>query len=134
MVSNRMLKYIHECLKQIFTAPDSLLFAKISMIGVGDFYQLPPIKAKPIFSPYKNDCFNICHPWRRFQMIELDQIMRQQGDDHFTKRSNRIRVGSLDDQDCKVLSQRTISRPDINFPIDAMHIWAENAPVDNHIN
>ena len=51
------------------------MFAGVNLIAVGDFYQLPPIKAKPVFVPFKNDCFNICHPWREFQMIELDQMM-----------------------------------------------------------
>ena len=59
MVSNKMLKHIHERLTQIFGTPDSMLFAGIGLITVGDLYQLPPIKAKHIFSEYKNDCFNI---------------------------------------------------------------------------
>ena len=58
MVSSRMLKHIHERLKQIFGTSDSLLFAGISFIAVGDFYQLPPIKAKPVFSHFKNSCLN----------------------------------------------------------------------------
>ena len=32
-------------------------------------------------------------------MIELDQIMRQQGDDKFTELLNRVRIGSLTDED-----------------------------------
>ena len=75
MVSNQMLKNIHERLKQIFSTPDSLLFAGISLITVGDFYQLPPIKAKPVFAPFKNECFNLCHPWRAFEMIELNETV-----------------------------------------------------------
>ena len=132
MVSNKMLKHIHERLKQIFGTPDSMLFAGISLITVGDLYQLPPIKAKHIFSEYKNDCFNICHPWSVFEMIELDQIMRQQGDDKFTELLNRVRIGSLTDEDCKILSERIVKKSDDNYPREAMHIWAENKPVDAH--
>ena len=62
MVSNKMLKHLHERLNQNFSTPDSMLFAVINLITVGDLYQLPPIKAKHIFSEYKNDCFSICHP------------------------------------------------------------------------
>ena len=134
MVSNRMLKYIHERLKQIFGTPDSLMFAGVSLIAVGDFYQFPPIRAKPVFAPFKNNCFNICHPWREFQMIELDQIMRQQGDNSFTKLLNRIRVGSLDDEEFKILSSRVVTNGDIDYPCTAMHIGAENSPADNHNN
>ena len=96
-------------------------------ITVGDFYHLPPIKAKHIFSEYKNDCFNISHPWSIFEMIELDQIMRQQGDDKFTELLNRVRIGSLTDEDCKILSERKVKKSDDNYPREAMHIWAENA-------
>ena len=38
MVSNRMLKYIHERLKQIFGTPDSLMFAGVTLNAVGEFY------------------------------------------------------------------------------------------------
>ena len=67
-------------------------------------------------------------------MIELDQIMRQQGDDSFTKILNRIRVGLLDNEDFKALSERLVTKLDINYPGDAMHIWAENSAVDDHNN
>ena len=134
MISNRMLKYIHERLKQIFNTPDSVLFAGISLIAVGDFYQLPSIKAKPAFLPFKSNCFNLCHPWQVFHMIELDHTMRQEGDDSFTKLLNRIRVGSIDDDDFKILYGRIVTKSDINYPFDAMHIWAESSPVMLTIN
>ena len=101
MISNKMLKHIHERLKQIFGTLDSMLYAGVSLITVGDHYQLPPIKAKHIFSEYQNGCSNICHPWSVFEMIELDQFMCQQGDDKFTELLNRVRIGSLTDEDCK---------------------------------
>ena len=110
MVSNNMLKHIHERLKQIFGTPDSILFAGISLIAVGDFFQLPTIKATPVFSPFKNDCFNLCHPWEVFQMIELDQIMRQQGDNTFNDLLNRVRIGSLNDEDFESLSARIVTK------------------------
>ena len=49
-------------------------------------------------------------------MIELDQIMRQQGDNSFTKVLNRIRVGSLDDEEFKILSARVVTKTDIGYP------------------
>ena len=79
MVSNKMLKHIHERLKRIFGTPESMLFAGISLIAVGGLYQLPPIKVKPVFSKFTNDCFNVCHPWSVFRMTELEEITRQQG-------------------------------------------------------
>ena len=49
MVSNVMLMNIHNRLKEIFATPNSELFAGISLITVGDLYQLPPIRSQPIF-------------------------------------------------------------------------------------
>ena len=67
-------------------------------------------------------------------MIELDQIMRQQGDNSFTKVLNRIRVASLDDEYFTILSTRVVTKSDIDYPCSAMHIWAKNSPVDNRNN
>ena len=67
-----------------------------------------------------------------FEMIELDQIMCQQGDDKFTKLLNRMRIGSLTDEDCKILSEIIVKKSDDNYPRKAIHICAENKPVDAH--
>jgi hypothetical protein len=62
MVSNMGLLHIHQRLKEIFCTPSSEIFAGISILAVGDFYQLPPIRSATAFSNYKNDAFNLCHP------------------------------------------------------------------------
>ena len=92
MVSNLMQKYIHERLKEIYSTPDTVCFDGISIVVVGDFYQLPSAKAKPAFSPFKNELFNLSHPWKQFRMVKLMKIMRQQGDHSFTDILNRIRL------------------------------------------
>ena len=53
MVSNITLIHIHQRLKEIFGSFSSQLFAGISIITVGDLYQLPPIKRKPVFEDFK---------------------------------------------------------------------------------
>ena len=80
MVPNTTLLHIHQRLKEIFNTPNSELFARISFIAVGDLYQLPPIRRRAVFENYKNDTFNLCHPWNAFKMIELTEIMRQKDD------------------------------------------------------
>ena len=80
MVANTTLLHIHQRLKEIFNTPNSELFARISFIAVGDLYQLPPIRRRAVFENYKNDTFNLCHPWNAFKMIELTEIMRQKDD------------------------------------------------------
>ena len=49
-------------------------------------------------------------------MIELDQIMHHQGDDKFTELLNRVRTGSLTDEDHKILSERIVKKSDYNYP------------------
>ena len=64
MAANTTLLHIHQRLKEIFNTPNSeLLFARISFIAIGDLYQLPPIRRRAVFENYKNDTFNLCHPW-----------------------------------------------------------------------
>ena len=130
MVSNVRLKHIHERLAEIFGTPSSLLFAGVSVIVVGDFYQLALIKARHIFSPYRNELYNLCHPWDQFKMIELTEIMRQIGDTCFVQILSRIRVGNISDLDIQILSSRFIQPTDPNYPHEALHIFAENHPVD----
>ena len=66
MVSNITLIHIHQRLKEIFGSFSSQLFASVSIITVGDLYQLPPIKRKPVFEDYKDNMRNLYHPWQVF--------------------------------------------------------------------
>ena len=132
MVSNIMLLHIHQRLKDIFGTPNEQLFAGISIIAVGDLYQLGPIRRQLVFEDYKNNVFNLCHPWYSFEMIELTQIMRQRGDQSFVELLNRFRTGSQTEDDIKTIQSRALDTNDPNYPHDALHIFAENAPVDQH--
>ena len=71
MVSNMKLLFVHQRLKDIFGTPQYSLFAGKVIITVGDLFQLPPCKGKPVFAEYSKELFNLCHPWRDFTMIEL---------------------------------------------------------------
>ena len=132
MVGNTTLLHIHQRLKDIFGTTSSLLFAGITIIVVGDLFQLPPIRKRFAFDSYKNDVFNLCHPWRVFKMIELDKIMRQKNDQAFIELLNRVRTSTQTEDDINIIQSRSISPSDPNYPSDALHIWAENAPVDKH--
>ena len=69
MVGNITLLHIHQRLKEIFGTSNSQMFAGISIIVVGDMYQLPPIHKRTVFDDLKNDVFNLYHPWHLFTMI-----------------------------------------------------------------
>ncbi|XP_022791091.1 ATP-dependent DNA helicase PIF5-like [Stylophora pistillata] len=64
MVSNITLVHIHQRLLEIFGFSSSQLFAGLSVIAVGDLYQLPPVNRKPVFSEYKAKTRNLYHPWQ----------------------------------------------------------------------
>ena len=132
MVGNITLLHIHQRLKDIFGVPSIDLCADISIIAVGDLYQLPPIKKKAIFDDYKNETHNLYHSWGVFKMVELTEIMRQKNDKAFTELLNRIRTASHTEDDIKVIQSRCITPSDPNYPSDVLHIWAENAPVNEH--
>ena len=131
MVGNTTLLHIHQRLKDIFGTTSSLLFAGISIIVVGDLCQLPPIRKRFIFDSYKNEIYNLCHPWMLFKMIELIQIMRQKNYQAFIELLNRVRTVTQT-EDMKIIQSRSISPDDPSYPSDALHIWAENAPVNEH--
>ena len=103
MVTNTTVLHIHQRLKEIFNTPNSELFARISFIAVGDLYQLPPIRRRAVFENYKNDTYNLCHPWNAFKMIELTEIMRQKDDKPFTELLNRFRTGSQTEADIQCI-------------------------------
>ena len=132
MVANTTLLHIHLRLKEIFGTPSSLLFAGISIIVVGDLCQLPPIRRRLIFETYKNDTHNLYHPWKVFKMIELDKIMRQKDDQAFIELLNRVRIAKQTEDDITVIQSRSVLPTDPSYPTDALHIWAENAPVDDY--
>ncbi|XP_028412598.1 uncharacterized protein LOC114535497 [Dendronephthya gigantea] len=58
--------------------------------------------------------------------------MRQKNDKAFTELLNRIRTASHTEDHIKVIQSRSIEPYDPNYPSDALHIFAENAPVNEH--
>ncbi|XP_028408815.1 LOW QUALITY PROTEIN: ATP-dependent DNA helicase PIF1-like [Dendronephthya gigantea] len=58
--------------------------------------------------------------------------MRQRNDQAFIELLNRVRTATQTDNDIKVIQSRSISPDDPNYPSSALHIWAENSPVDDH--
>ena len=63
---------------------DDVTFGGVSVLAVGDLYQLPPVAQPPLFGTV-NDSYAQLYPsgslWvDEFKLIELNQIMRQRDD------------------------------------------------------
>ena len=61
MVSNLQLLYIHLRLVEIFGYSDNVPFAGISVIAVGDFYQLPPVQQRTVYAEFRDAWQNLIH-------------------------------------------------------------------------
>ena len=81
IVGSNMLLEIHEQLQQIKGVSDDVTFGGISILAVG---QLPPVAQAPLFSTVGDRCAQLYRSgslWvDEFQLIELDEIMRQRGE------------------------------------------------------
>ena len=74
-----MLLQIHKCLQQIKVMPDDVTFGGVSILAIGDLYQLSPVAQPPLYTTV-NDSYARLYVslWvDEFKLIELDQIMRQ---------------------------------------------------------
>ena len=93
MVNARVLAFIHGRLKQIKQVKASdrhAIFGGVCILAVGDFYQLPPVKAKPLCVP---DMTLGTASWsENFEVVYLDEIMRQKDDFAFANLLNKLRT------------------------------------------
>ncbi|XP_061127539.1 uncharacterized protein LOC133148514 isoform X2 [Syngnathus typhle] len=110
MVSKDLFAYVNARLKQIKGI--NLPFGGMSVLAVGDFFQLPPVRqSKPlcVYDPTRLD------HWRDdFKKITLTAIMRQKEDVAFAELLNRLRVkeksDELSEMDRALLATRTLCR------------------------
>ncbi|RXN32197.1 replicase helicase endonuclease [Labeo rohita] len=131
MVSKQLFAYVNWRLQQI--KGNQKPFGGLSILAVGDFFQLPPLgRAKPL-CVYEDHVLDF---WKdNFQMITLTQIMRQRDDLAYAELLNRLRVKQkhtkVTDTDKCMLEDVIRSSPE-ECLIDALHIYATNKEVDNH--
>ncbi|KAM9812015.1 uncharacterized protein ACBT44_011392 isoform 3-T12 [Syngnathus typhle] len=130
MVSKDLFAYVNTRLKQIKGI--DLPFGGMSVLAVGDFFQLPPVRqSKPlcVYDPTRLD------HWRdNFKKITLTDIMRQKDDAAFAEVLNRLRVKDksrkLSEPDASLLATRYASP--VTCPKNILHIFATNKQVDGH--
>ena len=75
IASSKLFYQIHKRLNEIFNLGQDVPFGRKSVLVCGDLYQLPPVRAKPVFT--FNDTktmegFISIDLWRKFRLAELD--------------------------------------------------------------
>ena len=135
MVGSQTLFDVHRRLKEIMghSEFDETIFGGVSVLAVGDLYQLQPVKQKHIFDLPSDINVQLCGClWENFVMMELKTIMRQKEDQTFAELLNRIRTGSQTSEDIALLQTRIINRNDPNYPSDTLHVFTTNRLTDEH--
>ncbi len=137
MVSTTQLDYVHGRLQQIKGTSGTSYFGNVSILAVGDFYQLPPISPRtPLCIPRHeilNDIWNTL-----FEMVELTDIMRQRDDAIFAQMLNRLRTRNRNEpiskEDKQLLQSRVVSENNRISPPDddTLHLFSRNANVNDH--
>ncbi|TKS65620.1 ATP-dependent DNA helicase PIF1 [Collichthys lucidus] len=126
MVDHNVLAYIHGRLRQIKQRGDSSLFGNVAIIAVGDFFQLPPVRGKPLY--VQNVGIDL---WSGvFNIAVLNTIVRQK-DEQFAKLLNRVRTHSKGTAmlgcDVRLLKSRETGEES-----SALHIFPTNRQVSAH--
>ncbi|KAI4899975.1 hypothetical protein NFI96_003455, partial [Prochilodus magdalenae] len=128
MVDHKLLAYVHGRLRQIKQPGDYSAFGNVSVIAVGDFYQLAPVKGKSLYTEPKG-----VNLWQNhFALAELTCIMRQK-DMKFAQLLSRLRKRNIHD---KLLDEdlTMLKQCEAGDELDgiALYIHATNAEVDLH--
>ena len=87
MVGSNMLLNIHKRLSQLKGASDCL-FGNVSVLAVGDLYQLLPVLQPNIYDSVRNPLANLHDSlWKdKFDIHELNKVMRQKMTKHLLTR------------------------------------------------
>lgn len=108
-------------------------FGGVSIVAMGDLFQLRPVQDGWIFKDMDNSDYSILASnfWQEhFKMFELKEIMRQRESKDFAEMLNRLREGNHAKQDITKFKQRFIQSSDKNYPLDAPHLFTTNANVN----
>ena len=134
MVGSGMFNFLDLRLQQIMGTKEP--FGGLSIITVGDLFQLKPVFDNWIFENSKDGYSALAtNLWQQyFQMFELSEVMRQREDKDFAEILNRIREGKHTEADIEVLKKRilNLSPQHADYPINSTHLFSTNMAVDQH--
>ena len=131
IVGSNLLLQIHKRLQQITGSTDNTTFGNVSILAMGDFYQLQPVGDPYIFDQ-NGDAYARLHQsgslWvDKFSMMELTEIMRQKEDGELLC---RVRKAQCTEQEIEGLSSKSITDDDPEYPSQSLHVYSRNADVD----
>ncbi|XP_055600404.1 uncharacterized protein LOC129749455 [Uranotaenia lowii] len=130
MVGSTIFSRIDTRLRQITGVDES--FGGLSVITVGDFRQLPPVKDRFIFNPPR-DCLvtlDLSPLWADFEFYELTEVMRQKDDLDFVNALNNFAQGTMNAADINVFKSREVAENEV--PSDAIRLYYTNLDVDRY--
>ena len=99
MVRADMFDYLNRLLQEV--KGNTLPFGGVQIIAVGDFYQLPPVTPKEEMLELKKTGYKspfVFHSFifpTTFKIVELNEVLRQKGDNEFIKLLDAARVGDM---------------------------------------
>ena len=137
MIGAETLYKIHMRLQEIKGLNYSDYFGNVTIIAVGDLYQLPPLKDKKIYDiPGRNYDPNpiSLHGslWQEnFNFHELKHIVRQK-DQHYAQLLNRVREAQITEDDEAALKQRVTTLDDPEHFADALHVYGTSHQTDQY--
>ena len=133
MVGNAMFNVqMNNRLKDI--KGSSLPFGGVSIIAIGDLFQLQPVMDGYVFKHMDNCDYSILAPnlWQEhFMMFELHEIMRQRESKNFAEILNRLREGKHTAEDILKFKERIIEPNSCQYPKDVPHLFIQNAKVND---
>ncbi|XP_066911966.1 uncharacterized protein [Clytia hemisphaerica] len=97
MIGDKSFDDLNLRLQNIKENKDS--FGGISLLLIGDFFQLTPVGQNSIYDPK-----GLRFAWDEFQLYELEEIVRQSGDSEFAELLNRLREGNHTSADIEKIS------------------------------
>jgi hypothetical protein len=134
LVGNQMFSFINDRLQKIMGCEEP--FGGVSVLVVGDLYQLKPVFDGWIFHNLKTGYGPLAtNLWvEHFQYFQLTQIMRQKEDGAFAEVLNRLRVGQQTKADIALLKTRLIDKDKFSpgYPMIVQHIYLQNDLVNGH--
>jgi hypothetical protein len=141
MISLQQLSFLDQRCRQVFPQHSTVSFGGLNIILFGDFFQLPPVGSKPLFAELTATAsvedIQGQTAYRAFnQTIELDVIMRQQGNSSiqrdFRDALEGLRHSSVSISHWKTLISRVqnqLTTTEVNSFNNALRIYGKKADV-----